>query len=114
MSAWGPGIFEDKEAIDVRDQFEEHLDLDLKVDRITDILIDKWGIDPEDEEDGTVFWLALAAVQLEYEVLEERVKERALIIIEEDIDIELFWYDSENIEERKDELEELKQKLLKY
>jgi len=113
MSAWGPGIFEDKQAIDVRDQFEEHMDLGLKPEKITDVLIDKWGIDPDDEEDATVFWIALASVQLENEVLEERVKERVLFIIEEEIDIELWWFDSDDIDERRDVLEELKNQLTK-
>jgi len=112
MAPWGPGIFEEKQALDIRDQFEELFDKGMSVGRITEILADKWAIDVDDEEDGTVFWIALAATQLENEVLEEDVKERVLFIIDEEIDIDLFWYDSDKIDERRDELDELKEKLL--
>jgi len=114
MAPWGPGIFEEKQALDIRDQFEELFDKGMSASRITEVLAEKWAIDVDDEEDGTVFWIALAATQLENEVLEERVKERVLFIIEEEIDIELFWYESDDIEERKNELDELKEKLLEF
>jgi hypothetical protein len=63
----------------------------------------------EDEEDGPVVILALAAAQWEAGRLDARIKKGALKIIEKGIDFR--WQDSDRQEERRVVLKELAAKL---
>jgi hypothetical protein len=63
----------------------------------------------EDEEDGPVVILALAAAQWEAGRLDARIKKRALKIIEQGVDF--GWQDSEHQEQRRVVLTELAAKL---
>jgi hypothetical protein len=66
MGAWGTGIFEDDVAADVRGAWEDAVASGWSVSDATATLIDGLGADfISDDDDGPVFWIALAALQLE-------------------------------------------------
>jgi hypothetical protein len=109
MGAWGVGIFDDDVACDARiamlDQFRAGLPAKVATDAVLEDLADFL----EDEEDGPVVLLALAAVQWDAGRLDARVKRRALKVIAGGVDFR--WQDSEFAEQRRAVLAELGAKL---
>ena len=82
MGAWGVGLFEDDVAADVRAAWEESIVGGRSPAETTAGLIDGLGsafID--DVDDGPVFWIALAALQLEADALDPGVAQRAAAAI---------------------------------
>jgi len=83
MGAWGEGLYDDDEALDVRDSFKVLAKLPDNGDRIMEILLDEYGYTSDLKEDGSpTFWLAVAdqvekrgiacskAIQMGIEVIE--------------------------------------------
>lgn len=83
MGTWGTGVFDDDDAADVKESYRELLGDGHSGEQATDILLQEWKSDL----DNTVFWLALAATQWRCGRLEDRVKARALLIIETQTDL---------------------------
>lgn len=80
MGAWGPAVFSDDVATDIRDEYRAMLEDQVPDDEATSRIIDAYrGLD-EDEEH--VLWLALAATQARLGRLDETVKARALEVID--------------------------------
>jgi hypothetical protein len=111
MGAWGANIFDDDFALDVKGDYEDILDSGLSHEATAKALIDRYQEALEDPEESGVFWLALAAIQLEYGALEKNVKTNALDVINSDRDL-LRWEDSADVNQRKQILEQLKNQLL--
>lgn len=84
MGAWGTGIFDDDDAADVKEDYRDLVADGNSSEQSTDILLHKW----KSGLDSTVFWLALAATQWRCGRLQDRVKSRALQIIESEADLE--------------------------
>ena len=82
MGAFGAEIFDDDVALDVRASAEAAMDEGLTMDEVTNRVMLEYGDYLEDSDDGTVVWLALAAVQLEHGAVEPEVRSRALAVIE--------------------------------
>jgi hypothetical protein len=93
VSFSGTEIFDDDIAWDVRDIYREMIDRGLSpADATREVLAEfremlDARISPGDED---VFWLALAATQLENGSIETDVRARALAIIETESDRERF------------------------
>src|ERR1700722_11442496 len=81
MGAWGTAIFSDDVACDVRDSYRQLVTDGLTGPAATKRLLLEWKEVLADEDDGPLFWLALAATQWQFGRLEARVKARALKII---------------------------------
>ncbi|MHB1415333.1 MAG: hypothetical protein ACYC1C_08775 [Chloroflexota bacterium] len=81
MGAWGPGIFFDDIACDVRDDFRALIGDGLSPTEATSLLIADYQPD-DDAELGDVFWLALAATQWRLGRLQSEVLRRALVVID--------------------------------
>lgn len=81
MGAWGPGLFQDDVAEDVRDGYRELVGDGLPGPAATDELMRRMADAIEDADDGPVFWIALAATQWKLGRLEDRVRNRALAAI---------------------------------
>jgi benzoyl-CoA reductase/2-hydroxyglutaryl-CoA dehydratase subunit BcrC/BadD/HgdB len=109
MGAWGVGIFDDDVACDARNALYDLFRDGQSVSEATDAVIQDLSDMMEDEEDGPVIILALAAAQWEAGRLDERIKKQALNIIEQGVD--LRWQDSEQSEKRREVLGELAAKL---
>src|SRR5262245_14560632 len=79
MGAWGPGIFDDDFALDVRDDYLGRLAEGAKPAAASKAIIRSYG--KLDIDEAPVFWLALAATQWEYGALDATVKRRAVAVI---------------------------------
>jgi hypothetical protein len=82
MGTWGYGIFEDDAASDVRGEFE-------------------------DDEEGAVIWLTLAAIQLEHGFVQDDIRDRALAAMTSDLE---RWKEAgpDEVAQRKIVLDELR------
>ena len=87
MGTWGPAIFSDDTACDVRDDYKDLLGGGLEGPAATDRLLADWATTLNDPDEGGVFWLALAATQWRLGRLEERVRANALDAIESGRDL---------------------------
>lgn len=63
MGAWGTALYSDDVALDVRDLYKELLGEGYSNEIVTKSLVRICKEQIEDEEDGPVFWLALADTQ---------------------------------------------------
>jgi hypothetical protein len=93
MGAWGPGIFDNDLAADVRDEWREAIrageDAAAATARIREEL------ESDDEPSRTEFWTGLAAAQSETGRLQPDVRDRALAVVAEGGDLELWEGDVE-------------------
>jgi len=115
MSAWGMGIFDDDTACDVRDDFLELLEEGVPPQKATKIILDEYleefSLD-DDLEVMSLVYISLAAVQLEKGCLQEDVRKTTIELIERGADLKLWEEaDEADYEERKQVLNELKEKL---
>ncbi|MFC0213881.1 DUF4259 domain-containing protein [Paenibacillus chartarius] len=106
MGAWGYGIFDNDDALDIRDRFRRHIRQGLPIEEVTKRCIEDF---PDPMNDVSVV-LALAALQMEQNRLQMEIKARALVMIEDRKDI-ASWVDQKK---RIRELEAFKQKLLRF
>ncbi|MBS3937539.1 MAG: hypothetical protein KGZ50_03040 [Peptococcaceae bacterium] len=110
MATFGPAIFSDDLASDVRADYLAELAAGTTNEESTRIVIEKHS-DVKDTAEEPVFWFALALTQWNKGRLLEHVKEQALAFIEKDL---LRWNrpgNERNYEKRAAELEKLKQTL---
>lgn len=113
MGTWGVGLFENDTACDVRSDFCEFVADGASPVAASQWLIDQWVPD-DDPDEGPVVWLTLAALQSRVGWLDERVKQRALRIINDGSDLQ-GWIDEateRDVAERRAVLEKLKEQLL--
>lgn len=80
MGAWGPGIFSDDTACDVRSDYRALLEDGVPDDEATQRIIESYSAGDNDEQ--PILWLALAATQSSLGRLDDAVKSRALQIID--------------------------------
>lgn len=81
MGTSGTGLFDDDVACDVRDEYIDLLTSGVAPAEATAALRQRWGAALDDPDDGPTFWLALAATQWKYGVLEAEVRDQALAVI---------------------------------
>lgn len=87
MGAWGTAIFSDDIACDIRDDYKELIGDGFSSEEATETLVKEYSDIIEDDDEGTVFWLALASVQWNCGRLLKNIKMTALNIIETDLDL---------------------------
>jgi hypothetical protein len=78
MGVWGPGILQDDLAEEARMLFDEGLASGLDVAGATAGVYEDLKEALAGEEDATVIWLALAALQLREGALQPEVRDRAI------------------------------------
>ena len=93
MGTWGPALFDDDDAADVRQNYRVWLADAQSDEGATDLAVRDYGADFSRLEVTTAFWLALALVQWKLGRLDSRVRQAALRIIDDGIDI-AKWADS--------------------
>jgi hypothetical protein len=87
MGAWGTGIFDDDLASDLRDEWHDAVEGGSSTDEATSALLGGFGSEvADDEDDGPVFWIALAALQLEAGALQRTVGEQAISAIPKNLE----------------------------
>ena len=93
MGAWGPTLFADDDAADLRADYRTYL-ADAQSDAgATDLAARSYDATLDRPGETTAFWLALASIQWRMGRLDPRVKSVCLTIIDEGIDLEK-WADS--------------------
>lgn len=108
MHTWGIGIFDNDVALDVRKAFHASLDKGLSAYMASDKLIEKYGHKNEME-----VCLALAELQIEQEIIQPKVKKKALtLIISGDAAEDWERAGSAVFENRKAVLQDLRRRLL--
>jgi hypothetical protein len=81
VGSWGTAIFSDDFAADIRGDWRDAIIDGADPDEVTRGLIDRLAQDEGDQTETTLFWLALAAAQMETGRLDSAVRDRALAII---------------------------------
>ncbi len=112
MGTWGPAVFSDDTACDVRDEWRMHVGDGLSAVEATDKLLSEWNDSIDDPDDGPVIWLALAAAQWKAGRLEDRVQKKALAIIDDGSNLERWKEDPALLKKRKAVLAKLREQLL--
>ena len=108
MKTWGVGIFDNDVALDVRKEFEAALAKGLSGYMASDNVIAKYGQTKDME-----VYLALAELQIEHNIIQPKVKKKALTLIISG-DAAEDWEDAGTavFENRKAVLQELRLRLL--
>ncbi|HVX15247.1 MAG TPA: hypothetical protein VHC22_28925 [Pirellulales bacterium] len=109
MGTWGVGIFSDDLAADLRSEFRDLIGEGCSPRAAVDRLWDGYA-SSLDQDDRSVFWLALAAVQWKMGRLEARTKREALRAIENGSDLSR-WDDARLKRRRATVLEKLRKQL---
>lgn len=111
MGAWGTGLYQDDVTCDIRDDYLNRLRIGYSNVEATKEVIER-NIDfIDDEEDGPLFWFALADTQWKYRRLLPEVKKQAIKHIEEGKNLERWEENKSQYKKRKEVLEDLKKKL---
>jgi hypothetical protein len=87
MGTWGPGIFSDDTARDVKDDFGNFLGETQSGEKATDAIVRNYSASFADPGDDTAFWLGLAVTQWKLGRLDGRVRAAALKIVDEGLDL---------------------------
>jgi hypothetical protein len=82
VGAWGTAIFDDDTAADVRGEWRDAILEGLTAEEASDRLRASFKHALADQDESKIFWLALAAAQMETGRLQDDVRDRALAIIE--------------------------------
>ena len=113
MGAWGPKLYQDDVAEDVRDYYKDQLHRGKTGKEITQEMIAQNEDIISDQDDAPVFWFALADTQWNLGRLEDFVKEQALNHIQDGYDLKRWETEnSQGAKIRERVLRELKEKLL--
>lgn len=88
MGAWGPAIFSDDTACDIRSDYRELLEDGVDDAEATQRVISKYQDLGDDE--AHILWLALAAAQSALGRLDDSVTSQALQVIDGDVGLELW------------------------
>lgn len=109
MGAWGPAIFSDDTACDIRGDYKDFLGDGLTPSEATDRILLEWRDSLDDFDERSVVWLALAATQWKLGRLEGRIKQKAVEVIDSGCNLERW--EGKDREKRKIVLEKLRDQL---
>ena len=90
MGSSGPQVFDSDLSADVRAEYRDLISNGLDAAVATDRLLARYGGGPDDPDEAPDFWIGLAVAQYEVGRLEARVRDQALIYIDEGGDVSRF------------------------
>lgn len=111
MGVWGAGLFSDDTAADVRAEYRDCLADGMDGPDATDKLLALFKDSQNDPDVGPPFWLALASTQARCGRLEDRVRDRALRIIDDGSDLSRFTENPNLMRTRERVLQKLRAQL---
>lgn len=112
MGTWGPKLYQDDVAEEVRDYYKDQLKRGKTEKEVTLELISQYQSNI-DEAEKSIFWFALADTQWNLGRLETAVKEKALFYLNSGIDLKRWELENpKQLAARTAELCRLKEKLL--
>ena len=100
MGAWGPAIFSDDLAADIRGDWREAILDGMTPEAATTRVLESHADSLQDEDERVVVWLALAAAQEQTGRLQPEIRDRALEIVDGDLDAPR-WVDADPSTRRK-------------
>ena len=113
MGTWGPKLYEDDIAEDIRYSYMERLRKGKSGDEATQEVLNEYRGELSDPDDASIIWFALADTQWNVGRLEDGVKDKALYYIEEGSNLKRWKKEAPALyEKRATALEQLKNKLL--
>jgi hypothetical protein len=111
MGTWGVAVFADDVAMDVRGDWREAILAGQDPAAATETLEAAYA--DQGPDDAIIFWLALAAAQMETGRLLDRVRDRAVAIIDAGADVERWQEESDGLaRQRAKVLDRLRKKLV--
>ena len=116
MGTWGPKLYEDDLAEDIKNEYEELLEKGKNNKEAIEDICQIYKEEIEDSDEKSVFWMVLADILYKHKNLTEFVKEKALKEIELGKNLER-WKNEGSEEDyiiRKKEIEKLRKKLVSY
>src|SRR5262245_57010828 len=96
MGTWGPALFSDDTACDVRNDYVEYIGDGLTGPEATAQLLEVWSRSLSDPDEAPVLWLSLAATQWRLGRLDPVTKARALDVIHTGSDLRR-WQDNPHL-----------------
>jgi len=113
MGAWGPGLFSDDVACDVKEYYMNCLREEMSAEEAEAAVVSYFGDELADSDDGPVVVLALADTAWRVGRLSEKLKEAAIRIIDTGEGLERWEVEGKQLlKKRQDVLQKLKEKLL--
>lgn len=115
MGAWGPAIFSDDVAADIRGEYNSLLSVGANDEEATSIIFNMYYFDEcEGTEDEPIFWFALALAQWKKGRLTKEIRDAAIQFIDSGEDLERWDIKGaeKDYEKRKKVLENLRETLL--
>ena len=82
MGTWGPKIYEDDLAQNIKEEYEELIEEGKANEEAIEEICLRYKEEIEDVDESSVFWMALADVLCKHKKLTKCVKEKALKEIE--------------------------------
>lgn len=111
MGAWGPGVFQNDVAEDLRYDYKVKLKLGKSDEQALQEIISENADYIDDEEDKYDFWFSLSNLLCDLGRLTDDVRDTAIKLIDGGGDLER-WESLSELRKRKIQLEKLKEKLL--
>lgn len=111
MSYSGAGLYDDDAGADARSRYRELVADGARGEDATNALITEWGDALDDHDEACAFWLALADTQWKVGRLEDRVRDRALTIIDSGEDLARFAHDRHLADRRRVVLDRLRDEI---
>ena len=109
MGAWGPGLYSDDVTCDVKEEYIGYLKKGMTSEEAMNKVIESWEAYDYEDYDTPLVWLALADTQWKYGRLTDEVKNTAIKLMPENLEL---WKENEKLySKRKKVLEELEVKL---
>jgi hypothetical protein len=113
VGAWGPAIFSDDTACDVRDSYRDLVAEGVDGAEATRRVLAHFASSLSDVDDAPVVWLALAATQTAVGRLEDEVRDEALAVIESGANLARWKADQpKDVTRRAAALDKLRAKLV--
>ena len=116
MGTWGPKIYEDDLAQDIKEEYEELIEEGKNNEEAIQEICLRYKEEIEDVEESSLFWMAFADILYEHKNLTKYVKEKALKEIESGKNLEKWKREASEQDyiKRKSEIEKLREKLEIY
>ena len=112
MGAWGPGLYSDDFAEDLRGEFKDLFQKGITPSRIVATLKSANQSSLTDVDEASVFWLVLADLLHKHGIDDTDVSARAIDLIDSGADLERWSDDPKLMRKREANLGKLKQQLL--
>jgi hypothetical protein len=112
MGAWGPGLFSDDLARDVRADYRELIQDGVTDEDATRRIVERYLAEPADPDEDPVVWLALAFTQSKLGRLDPAVRDRAVAVIDSGANLASWTENPQQRAKRRAVLEKVRAQLV--